>query len=127
MKNILYTIILSLLFSSSAFAEWTKVNTNVRGDIYYVDFERIRKHDGYVYYWTLADYSKPSPYGDLSSKVYEQVDCKLFRSKYISSSYYTQPMGKGMPSITRNTPDKDWNYPPPKSAHENILNSVCSW
>ena len=40
---ILYTIILSLLFSSSAFAEWTEVSKNVDGSTYYVDFENIKK------------------------------------------------------------------------------------
>ena len=126
MKNILYTIILSFLFSSSVSADWTKVSTNTMGDIYYLDFERIRKHDGYVYYWRLTDYLKPTPYGDLSSKGYKQADCKLFRSRFIRISFHTQPMGKGIASTSINTPEKNWEYPPPESVHESILKSVCS-
>ena len=35
-------------------------------------------------------------------------------------------MGKGKPSETPNTPDKEWRYPPPKSVNETILNAVCN-
>ena len=66
----------SVMFSSSSYAEWTKVDENASGDVFYVDFETIRKHDGYVYWWELGDYLKPDKFGDLSSKGYHQGDCK---------------------------------------------------
>jgi len=59
-----------------------------------VDFEKIRKHDGYVYYWTLIDYLKPEQ-GILSAKVYYQGDCKQFRFKGLSFSCHKEPMGGG--------------------------------
>jgi len=46
------------VFSSTSFAEWTKVSENV-STTFYVDFERIRKHGGYVYFLWLSDYLKP--------------------------------------------------------------------
>ena len=95
------------------------------GTTFYVDFERIRKHDGFVYFWELGDYLKPTKNGILSAKVYNQGDCKLFRFKGLSDSYHTQSMGEGTPSTTSNTPDKDWKYPPPDSAIEHILKKVC--
>ena len=99
---------------------------NVKASTFYVDFERIRKHDGYVYYWLLSDYLKPTKYRDLSGKQYYQGDCKLFRYKVMSDYYYTKPMGAGTPSETSNVPDKHWNYPSPNSASEAILKRVCS-
>ena len=52
-------LILSLIFtvtlSSPSYAEWTKVDEGVDGDTYYVDFKRIRQHDGFVYFWDLTD------------------------------------------------------------------------
>ena len=80
------------MFSSTSFAEWKKVSTNVDGDTFYVDFERIRKHDGYVYWWELFDYLKPDKTGVLSGKVYKQGDCKLIRFKGLSFSYHKEPM-----------------------------------
>ncbi len=51
-------LILILLSSSTAYAEWTKV---VEGEkaTFYVDVETIRKDFGYVYFWNLNDYSEP--------------------------------------------------------------------
>jgi hypothetical protein len=51
---------------------------DVEGNTHYVDFERIKKHDGYVYWWDLTDLLKPNEYGILSGKAYKQGDCKSF-------------------------------------------------
>ena len=124
------TLILSLMFSvmlsSPSYAKWTKVNDGVSGNTFYIDLERIRKVDGYVYWWDLANYLKPTNTGMLSSKQYRQGDCKLFRYKYLSDNYFSLPMGKGDVKGGSNIPDKNWRYAPPKSAGEKILKSVCS-
>ena len=114
------------MFSSTSFAGWKKVHEDVRGTTFYVDFERIKKHDGYVYYWELGDWLKPDEDGDLSGKIYKQVDCKKFRYKFLSGSFHKEPMGGGT-GETLNTPDKDWNYPPPDSSGEIILKTVCQY
>ena len=85
------TLVFTVMFSSTSFADWTKVDENNIGTSFYVDFERIRKHDGYVYWWELSDYLKPTKYGMLSGKKYLQGDCKLFRYKYLSGSYHKLP------------------------------------
>jgi hypothetical protein len=90
---------------------------------FYVDFEIIRKHDGFVYWWELGDYLKPQM-GYLSAKSYNQGDCKLFRLKVLSYSWHKEPMGGGT-GITVNIPD-NWRYPNPKSIDEYKLKSVCS-
>ena len=58
------TLILSLMFivtlSSPSYAEWKNVGTiGGGGDTFYIDLERIRKVDGFVYYWVLTDYLMP--------------------------------------------------------------------
>ena len=122
---LLATLLFSVMFSSASYAEWTKVSSSGNGaSTFYVDFERIRKVDGYVYYWVLNDLLKPE-LGDLSVKVYFQGDCKLFRVKRLSASFYTQPMGEGTPSTIINKPKKEWVYPSPNSVYEGILKSVC--
>ena len=129
MKNLL--LILTLLFtsvflSSPSYAGWTKMSEDVRGNTSYVDFERIRKVDGFIYYWYLSNYLKPTKYGDLSAKTYNQGDCKLFRFKSLSASYHTQPMGDGTPSESGAVKNLEWDYPPPNSVWEAILKSVCN-
>ena len=125
MKKILINFIALLMFSTPSFANWVKVASTANNDDFYVDFERIRKNDGYVYYWVLLDYLKPDKWGDLSVKVYSQGDCESFKYKELSSSYHTYPMGLGEPS-TLAKPSPQWKYPPPNSSVEIILDKVCS-
>ncbi len=113
------------MFSSPSYAKWTEVSKSVSGTTFYVDFERIRKHDGYVYYWYLTDYLKPTEEGKLSGKIYLQGDCKLFRFKGLSYSFHKEPMGGGT-GKSYNPKNPQWDYPPPTSTSEIILKSVCS-
>jgi len=46
---LLSTLTLSLMFSSASSAEWTWVQEGINGNKYYVDLDRIRKNDGYVF------------------------------------------------------------------------------
>jgi hypothetical protein len=129
MKKLLliFTLLFStLMFSIPSYAEWTKVDESISGISYYLDFDRIRKHGEYVYYWELVDYLKPTKYGKLSGKTYYQGDCKLFRDKGLSFSFYKEPMGRGTPATSSNVPAKDWYYPPPNSVSETTLKRVCS-
>jgi hypothetical protein len=121
--TILIALTFSVMFASASYAGWTEVSENVRGTVY-VDFERIRKHDGYVYFWELGDYLKPDKFGDLSSKGYHQGDCKLFRYKTLSYSFHKEPMGGGTDVVEY--PDEEWTYSPPNSSFETVLKKVCN-
>ena len=122
----IFTFVFTVMFSSKSFAEWTKVaKENTSGIIFYLDFERVRKHDGYVYWWVLSDYLKPDQFGDLSAKTYNEGDCKLFRLKTLSYSFHKEPMGGGT-GIFQGPVKKGWQYPAPMSANEIILKAVCN-
>ena len=118
-------LIALLIFSSPSYAEWTKIG-QLDGDTFYVDFERLRKHGGYVYFWSLTDLRKP--YGPVWSAIrYQQGDCNLFRFKTLQFIFHSVPMGRGAGAPQE--PGKEhqgWEYPPPYSAMEDILQQVCS-
>ena len=126
MKKILisFTIIFSMMFTSVSFAEWTKVGISAKGDDFYVDFDRFRKHDGFVYFWMLSNYLEPTDMGTLSSETYRQVDCNLLRYKTLSWVFHEKPMGGDIGS-TNNESEKTWQYAKPNSIIETVLNSVC--
>ena len=124
-KLILILLFSTVMFSSSSYAGWTKVGEDVNGKTFYVDYERIRIHDGYVYWWDLQDYLKPTSQGHLSAKTYNQGDCKLFRLKKLRLSIHKEPMG-GDTGGTLNEPDKEWTYPSPNSVNETVLKQVCN-
>ena len=124
--TLIFTLLFSILmFSSTSFAEWTKVGKHKKSYYtFYVDFERVRNIDGYVYFWELRNFIKPiGNYSSLS--FYQQGDCKLFRIKILSGSFHTKPMGDGT-ADTDNQKYGEWNYPHPDSTEEAILKAVCS-
>ena len=128
MKQLLIiTIFLSsMMMSSVAYSKWTEVAKNVDGDTYYVDFERIKKHDGKVYYWILNDYLKPTKYGAISSKIYTEAECGRFRVRLLNVTFYKGPLASGTINSSDNTPAKDWGYPKHDSSSEDILKAVCN-
>ena len=123
MKYIL--LISTLMFSAGSWAEWTKVGENVEGNVTYVDFDRIRKVKGLVYYWEIQDLLEPNEYGFLSYKSYYKADCETMRSMALSRSAYELPMAEGDASDTW-TPDPKWQYAQPDSVGEAILEAVCN-
>ena len=126
MKTLLtiFTLLFTLLFSSNSFADWTKVNESEIGN-HYVDFDKIRKQDRFVYFWTLFDLLKPDSDGDLSYKNYKQGDCKLFRFKSLIFSFHKEPMGGGT-GETGNPENSEWNYPSLNSGDRMTLKFACS-
>ena len=57
MKTLLtvFTLLFTLMFSSTSFADWTKVTEDVKRNTYNVVHERIKKVDENVYSWDLTD------------------------------------------------------------------------
>ena len=124
---IITTIFLSsLMMASVANAKWAEVARSFDGNIFYVDLERIRKHDGKVYFWRLSNYSKPGYNGTMSSEIYIEAECGRFRLRWLNQTYYNGPMRSGKTLYSTNTPQKEWIYLPPNSAREDILKAVCN-
>mgnify|MGYP000598476966 CR=1 FL=1 len=125
MKKLLI-LLFSLLISFNSYGEWVKVTEDLNGNNYYLDFEKVKKIDGYHYFWRLVDLFKPDKYGDLSYIGHIQVDCKFSRSMGLSEFYYSLPMGKGR-LTTNNIENPEWSYPPPGSMSEFSLNTICDY
>ena len=123
--TLLTTLTITLMFSPLCWGEWVEVDENDIGESFYVDMDRIRKHEGYVYYWGMVDYLTPLTDGTMSVKTHFQGECAMFRFKDLSYTFYKGPMGEG--TSTTETPDTNWNYPPPNSSAETILKSVCDF
>ena len=102
-------LILSILIPhQNSLAEWTEVVTNKAGNTY-VDLDNIKKVDNFVFFWAVTDFLKPLENQYFSSKVFHQIDCKLFRYKDLNMYFHKEPMGKGI----ANSPDRN-NVEPSK-------------
>ena len=126
MKVILFTTL--LLFSINGFAfNWKRVSDSVTGTSFYVDGDNIKKHNGFVYYWMLTDYSKPTKgtSGDANSSIIKfKVDCGEEKQIFLSGTYYSQPMGKGR--INNDITPNEIQYPKPNSVGYDLMRFVCN-
>ena len=120
-KATFITLVVLLMTPYSSNADWVKVGKRDKGITYYVNFEKIKKNNGYVYWWQLID----KEYGDPSIKLYIQADCKKFRVKVMSVYSYKGPMGQG--GVSSSNPPKNWAYPRPNTPGENSLEDVCAY
>jgi len=117
-------LFVSAAISSPTFADWARIAENTTGNTFYVDFQKIRQTDGYVYFWLLNDYGSESEWGYLSSTAYVQGDCNLFRYKNLTWSIYKQPMGVGDNPASIKPPD-EWLHPSSNQSDEIILEIIC--
>jgi hypothetical protein len=92
MKKLLI-LLFSFLISFNSYGDWEFISVNENNTTFYIDFEKTKKIDGYIYYWTLGDLLKPDKDGDFSYVGYIQGDCKFSRFMYLSEFYYTKTLG----------------------------------
>jgi hypothetical protein len=107
-------------------AEWTKIGTSDSGDVFYIDFDTIKKHEGFIYVWKMNDYITPEDDGSISSKVYHKLDCNLNRSMSLQFIFYKESLGKG-PGETNSPKNPEWRYAPPGTVLENIITLACNY
>ena len=118
------TIAFTMTLPSPSCAEWAKVGENEVGETFYLDSERTRSEEGYIYVWSLLDRDKPNHVGYFSTQIFRQIDCKLSRFKVLRYSFHEANMGRGK-GRTLTAKQPDWDYPPPNSSGALILKSVC--
>jgi hypothetical protein len=126
MKNILYTIILSFIFSSGVFADWTYMTSHDGVDAY-LDFDAVERNNGLIYIWGLLDYKTKDPWDNLSSSALHELDCNNTpkRKRVISTRGYSGNMGAGELNISSST-HGDWEYPRPGSLYTFLTKKLCS-
>ena len=120
MKPLLLTI--ALLFSTPAWAEWRLIGDNVSGNEIYLDFDKIRAANGYVYYWSLVNFLKPYQ-GAMSAKQYFKGDCDSLGFQILQVTTYVQPMG--VEKVDTLSVDPEWQYLNPDDIGASVLEAGC--
>ena len=125
MKKLLI-LLFSLLVSFNSYGEWKEIAEGAKSsDITYVDINSIRERNGYVYWWEMVDYLKPSKFGHMSDKSYGYVDCNSMSYQYLQMTFYKH--SKGLGETETITPTSGWHYAPPDSTAGKLLDYVCDY
>ena len=105
--------------------DWNYVVEN-EGYTFYYDKDRVRKSGKYIYFWLLSDFIKPDENGNLSGRTYNELDCSIFRFKFLKFQLFNNSMGEGKKTKDITPSDEDeWVYPQPDSVNEFIFNKIC--
>ena len=73
LKKLLGIVVLGLLWCNVGVAEWYKIGQTDQAT-FYLDVDRIRSDNNYVYYWDMVDLNKRSEQGILSVQRYIKGD-----------------------------------------------------
>jgi len=120
------------MLSFNSYGEWTLYSEDETNESnYFIDLESVKKQDKYIYWWMLVDFFLPLEdeldvyEGDMSAKSFVQGDCELNRTKFLSLYTFKKPMGEEVSSIDLAEINPKWDYLPPDSIGESMLNLSC--
>ena len=93
MKKVIVIILLTYSIIGFA-ARWEEITQGYDGNSIYIDLDSIEKKESRVYYSNLIDFlkTKQKSYSVVSKF---KVDCGEEQMSWLSTTFYSQPMGKG--------------------------------
>lgn len=132
MQKLIY-IVLFLLFSSQALAEWTLIFANDETDAkYYVDLSSLNKKKDTIRMMTLEDYTAPEiakkgqkKISYNSVKTLSEFNCGLQTMRVLSYSVYKNQMAFGEPILSKGIPF-EWAKINHNTVNDAYLNIACN-
>jgi len=105
--------------------KWKKVTISTDDSTYYIDENTLMRGKDSVFYWALSDDPKPDTFGDRSWATYNQADCNLMAYKRLTLNTYKQSMARQLTSQIEHSPDKEWNFPSPRTVKYTMVKEAC--
>ena len=124
----LMLVLLGLLASGRAQAEWTKFDS-VETGTYYLDMDTVKK-SGYIRsFWSILDYRLPQKTSRgmhyQSTRTHMEIDCRQKTVHILSFSMHAGPMLAGEVIDTQGIM-RDWQSIPPDTPLEKLHKVVCT-
>jgi hypothetical protein len=117
-------LVLTLLVTGSAWAEWVMYSTTAT-DTFYYDPATIRKDGNIRRVWQLENWGKRGTGGEISRRYRTEYDCKQERYKLLGFSIHSEPMAGGTVLLTGGE-DYRWEAIAPDTVAAIALNIVCA-
>jgi len=122
MKLAVLTALVATALSAPALAaDWMLVGENINESRFYIDRQSIRTMpNGYKRAWYKRESEIPNKFGNTWPKSYNEYNCIQRRDRNLSLITFNDESIKN----TRNE-ITEWNYAPPGSGIEALLQLVC--
>ena len=127
MKKLLFFFVFFFSLTSKTLSSeyhWIKVLKTDNGNIFFIDKNSLNKKDDKVFFIKLHEYSDFNDYGEKSSIIHHEVDCKNLKFKYLTDFYFKLPMGEGEPSFVGNE-ESDWIEVKDDTILKDLVSYVC--
>ena len=123
----IFVLFLIAFIQNVAAENWLKLGSSFDGvTSVYIDTETIKKDEGFVYYWSLDDYTESLEGANALSVMGRfKADCDLDRQQALNLFFFSENMGLGEPKLYG--PNKEWTYPPPGSVGKKAFDFACSY
>ena len=119
-----YLLVFLMLVVSPAWAGWVELTRGENGNVFYIDPATIRKDGNRRKVWTITGLNKTGSLGEQSRKYRMEFDCKEERSRFLSISAHSKPMGAGDVLVIDNFIG-EWQEVAPETVDEAFLKRVC--
>ena len=113
-----------ILNAFSSDLECEQVLKTNEGNIFFIDKNSINKKGDKIFFIKMHEYSDYNDYGEKSSIIHHEVDCKNLKFKYLTDFYFKLPMGKREPSFVGNE-ESDWIEVKDNTILKVLVDYVC--
>ena len=127
MKKLYFFFIYLFFGISNTFSsdfEWELVLKTDEGNMFFIDKNSISQKGDKIFFIKMHEYSDFNDYGEKSSIIHHEVDCKNLKFKYLTDFYFKLPMGEGEPSFVGNE-ESDWIEVKNDTILKNLVSYVC--
>ena len=126
MKSLKLLIIAGTLIflSEGANAEWTLVTENQALDLYYLDWDTLKRADGNRQIWMIQDHKNANKNGVVSNLSMTEFDCKGQRFRFKRTIAYPDHLGNG--KVLGTVTSDEWIEMPPGTSIDGRARLVCS-
>lgn len=126
-SGFLSLIILLLVTSGPAYAEWVRALNNQTDPTLYVDSDTIRRNGTVVKWWELLDYKTVQTVAGisfLSMKVLREYDCAGEQIRVLAMADFSGNMANGKVVFT-DFAQSNWVPVQPESRGQTLWNAAC--
>lgn len=120
-----YLLALVMLIASPAWAGWVYLSTDVKGNVFYLDFETLRKDGNLRRIWQMTEPADGDKLKWVSIRYRNEYDCKNETRRMLTFTSFSQKNLNGE-RLFENTKPTDAEDIAPESIDWTTLKLVCS-
>ena len=120
-----FVLAISLLFTSSVWAEWSGIGDN-DVDTLYVDLQNMHPQGHIRKILELQDLKERGKNGEMSVLTKSEYDCEKATYRVIAVTTFAGPMAAGKKISTKNINSKVWVSVESETDGETVFDTVCA-